>query len=84
MSKPISNSKFRALIKAMPVEKEVEFLGVDEIQLCVDRERGHIFSNRLLNARGKLETIFMGSETIKKIKFLAEMIIFLDNIIIYV
>ena len=52
-------------VEAMPVEIGVDFLAVDEIQLCGDQERGHIFTEKLLNARGRLETMFMGAETIK-------------------
>ena len=40
-------------------------MAVDEIQLCADPERGHIFTERLLHARGKDETMFLGAETIK-------------------
>lgn len=55
---------FMCTVESMPLEREVDFLGIDEIQLCADPERGHIFTDRLLNARGRSETIFMGSETI--------------------
>jgi ATP-dependent RNA helicase SUPV3L1/SUV3 len=47
----------------MPLAREVEFLAVDEIQLCADPERGHIFTQRLLGARGRYETMFLGSGT---------------------
>jgi ATP-dependent RNA helicase SUPV3L1/SUV3 len=47
----------------MPLSREVEFLAVDEIQLCADPERGHIFTHRLLHARGKYETMLMGAGT---------------------
>lgn len=50
-------------VEAMPLDREVDFLAVDEIQLCADRERGHVFTNRLLRARGRLETMFMGAST---------------------
>ena len=52
-------------VEAMPLSRETSFLAVDEIQLCADRERGHIFTDRLLNARGMDETIFIGAETIR-------------------
>lgn len=55
---------FMCTVESMPLEREVDFLGIDEIQLCADPDRGHIFTDRLLNARGKSETIFMGSQTI--------------------
>tara|TARA_B100000700_G_scaffold19826_2_gene19364 strand:- start:1602 stop:3839 length:2238 start_codon:yes stop_codon:yes gene_type:complete len=51
----------------MPIDKELEFVGVDEIQMCSDHERGHIFTDKLLNLRGEKLTMFMGSNTIKNI-----------------
>ena len=56
---------FCCTVESMPVEKKVSFLSVDEVQLAGDHERGHIFTDRLLNARGLEETIFLGSEIIK-------------------
>jgi ATP-dependent RNA helicase SUPV3L1/SUV3 len=50
-------------VEAMPLDRQVDFLAVDEIQLGAHRERGHIFTDRLLGARGRLETWFLGSET---------------------
>ncbi|WP_111430965.1 helicase-related protein [Rhodobacteraceae bacterium DSL-40] len=52
-------------VEAMPVDLGAEFLAVDEIQLCGDPDRGHIFTDRLLNARGLSETLFLGAETIR-------------------
>ncbi|MDE3174489.1 MAG: disulfide oxidoreductase, partial [Pseudomonadota bacterium] len=52
-------------VEAMPLDREVDFLAVDEIQLCADRERGHVFTDRLLNARGTRETMFLGAETMR-------------------
>ena len=52
-------------VEAMPVDKPVDFLAVDEIQLAADAERGHVFTDRLLHARGRHETMVMGAETIK-------------------
>ncbi len=54
-----------ATVEAMPVRRRFAFLAVDEIQLCADRERGHIFTDRLLHARGTQETLFLGSDTIR-------------------
>jgi ATP-dependent RNA helicase SUPV3L1/SUV3 len=52
-------------VEAMPMDRNVDFLAVDEIQLGTNRERGHIFTDRLLHARGRLETWFLGSETVR-------------------
>ncbi|OYX36326.1 MAG: phosphonate-binding protein [Caulobacterales bacterium 32-69-10] len=52
---------FVCTVEAMPLGREVEFLAVDEIQLCADPNRGHVFTHRLLHARGKHETMFMGA-----------------------
>ncbi|HVJ53587.1 MAG TPA: helicase-related protein [Aliidongia sp.] len=54
---------FVCTVEAMPLEREVDFLAVDEIQLVGDPERGHVFTERLLRARGRWETMFMGSDT---------------------
>jgi ATP-dependent RNA helicase SUPV3L1/SUV3 len=54
---------FVCTVEAMPMDREVSFLGVDEIQMVADRERGHVFTDRLLHARGRNETMFMGAET---------------------
>jgi len=55
---------FVCTVEAMPVERPVDFLAVDEIQLCGDRARGHVFTDRVLNARGRRRTLWMGSDTI--------------------
>ena len=63
-----SNAKyFLCTVESMPVDKNLEFVAVDEIQMCSDNERGHIFTDRLLNLRGEKLTMFMGSNTIKKL-----------------
>ncbi len=54
-----------ATVEAMPLEIGADFLAVDEIQLCADPERGHVFTDRLLHARGSAETLFLGSETMR-------------------
>ena len=56
---------FSCTVEAMPLDRPVEFLAVDEIQLCADPDRGHIFTDRLLNARGMVETMFLGADTIR-------------------
>ena len=58
---------FLCTVESMPLEREVSFLGVDEIQLCADAERGHVFTDRLLHARGSEETMFMGADTMRPI-----------------
>jgi ATP-dependent RNA helicase SUPV3L1/SUV3 len=55
---------FACTVEAMPLDRPVEFLAIDEIQLCADPDRGHVFTDRLLNARGMVETMFLGAETI--------------------
>ena len=63
-----SNAKyFLCTVESMPVDKELDFVAVDEIQMCSDHERGHIFTDRLLNTRGNKLTMLMGSNTIKNI-----------------
>jgi ATP-dependent RNA helicase SUPV3L1/SUV3 len=51
----------------MPLNKLVDFVAIDEIQMCADNERGHVFTDRLLNFRGEKLTMFLGSHTIKNI-----------------
>ena len=58
---------FLCTVEAMPLDRRVEFLALDEVQLCADGERGHIFTDRLLRARGDEETMFLGAETIAPI-----------------
>ncbi len=63
-----SNAKyFLCTVESMPIDKHLEFVGIDEIQMCSDHERGHIFTDRLLNMRGEKLTMLMGSSTIKNI-----------------
>ena len=52
-------------VEAMPPEIGADFVAIDEIQLCADPERGHVFTNRLLKARGLHETLFLGSESMR-------------------
>ncbi|GBQ71757.1 DNA helicase [Ameyamaea chiangmaiensis NBRC 103196] len=56
---------YACTVEAMPLDRPVEFMAVDEIQLCADPDRGHVFTDRLLNARGMVETLFLGAETIR-------------------
>jgi len=63
-----SNAKyFLCTVESMPINKYLDFVAIDEIQMCADHERGHIFTDRLLNLRGEKLTMFMGSNTIKNI-----------------
>ncbi|GAB6052373.1 helicase-related protein [Magnetospira thiophila] len=55
---------FLCTVEAMPLDRVVPFLAIDEIQMCADPDRGHIFTDRLLYARGTQETMFMGADTI--------------------
>ncbi len=49
-------------VEAMPTSLGAEFVAIDEVQLCADPERGHVFTDRLLNLRGISETLFLGSD----------------------
>ena len=64
---PPNAKYFLCTVESMPIGKDLEFVGIDEIQMCADHERGHIFTDRLLNMRGSKLTMFMGSNTIKNI-----------------
>ena len=65
-----NNAKyFLCTVESMPIDKNLDFVGIDEIQMCADHERGHIFTDRLLNLRGEKLTMLMGSNTIKNIIF---------------
>jgi len=59
---PNSADYFICTVESMPKDKEVEFVAVDEIQMCADKERGHVFTERLLHARGEKLTMFLGSQ----------------------
>ena len=58
---------FFCTAESMPLDRPVEFLAVDEIQLCADPERGHVFTDRLLHMRGSEETMLLGAETIRPV-----------------
>ena len=64
---PINAKYYLCTVESMPLDKTVDFIAVDEIQMCSDSERGHIFTDRLLNLRGEKLTMFLGSHTIKNI-----------------
>ena len=56
---PSSANFFICTVESMPKDKIVDFVAIDEIQMCNDKERGHIFTDRLLHFRGKELTIFL-------------------------
>jgi ATP-dependent RNA helicase SUPV3L1/SUV3 len=62
---PAGAQYYVCTVEAMPVGLGTAFLAIDEIQLCADLERGHVFTDRLLNARGEEETIFLGADTMR-------------------
>ncbi|MBO22572.1 MAG: disulfide oxidoreductase, partial [Rhodospirillaceae bacterium] len=64
---PANPRYFLCTVEAMPRDRSVDFLGIDEIQLCADPERGHVFTDRLLRARGRQETMLLGAGTIAPI-----------------
>ena len=64
---PLNAKYYLCTVESMPIDKNLEFAAVDEIQMCSDHERGHIFTDRLLNLRGEKLTMFIGSNTIKNI-----------------
>ena len=62
---PRQPSYWMCTVEAMPLDLKVDFLAVDEVQLAADRERGHVFTDRIVNARGRLETWLIGADTIR-------------------
>ena len=62
---PKAPTHWVATVESMPLDVGAEFVAVDEIQLAQDPDRGHVFTDRLLNARGRSETIFLGSDTMR-------------------
>ena len=64
---PANAKYYLCTVESMPIDKYLDFVGIDEIQMCSDNERGHIFTDRLLHLRGEKLTMFMGSNTIKNL-----------------
>ena len=64
---PSTANYFICTVESMPKDKEVDFVAIDEIQMCADRERGHIFTQRLLESRGNKLTMFLGSQVMENI-----------------
>jgi ATP-dependent RNA helicase SUPV3L1/SUV3 len=65
--KPPNPRFWVATVEAMPRDLDVAFLAVDEIQLAADFERGHVFTDRMLNRRGREETLVLGAATMRPI-----------------
>ncbi len=64
---PSSADYFICTVESMPKDKKVDFVAIDEIQMCCDKERGHVFTDRLLNFRGEKVTMFLGSQIMKNV-----------------
>jgi ATP-dependent RNA helicase SUPV3L1/SUV3 len=62
---PASARYFVCTVESMPLDRPVGFLAIDEIQMAADPERGHVFTDRLLHARGLDETMLLGAETMR-------------------
>jgi ATP-dependent RNA helicase SUPV3L1/SUV3 len=63
--KPPSPRFYVCTVEAMPLDLEVDFVAIDEIQLAADGERGHVFTERLFHARGSSETLLLGAATMR-------------------
>lgn len=64
--KPEGAKYWVCTVEAMPQDVTVDFLAIDEIQLAADPERGHVFTDRLLHARGEMETLVLGASTMRE------------------
>ncbi|PWB95162.1 helicase-related protein [Methylosinus sporium] len=65
--KPRAPSYWISTVEAMPRDLDVDFVAVDEIQLAADLDRGHVFTDRLLHWRGRVETLLIGAETMRSL-----------------
>ncbi|ULK95115.1 helicase-related protein [Bradyrhizobium sp. I71] len=65
--KPKNPRYWVSTVEAMPRDLDVSFLAVDEVQIAADLERGHVFTDRLLNRRGRDETLLLGAATMRPI-----------------
>src|SRR6266851_4526993 len=63
--KPPSPRYWVSTVEAMPRDLDVAFLAIDEVQLGADLERGHVFTDRILNRRGREETLVLGAQTVR-------------------
>ena len=64
---PAGARYFVCTVESMPIDRPVSFLAVDEVQMAADPERGHFFTDRLLHARGRQETMLLGADTIRPV-----------------
>ncbi len=64
---PPKANYYLCTVESMPLDLNFEFSAIDEIQMCADPERGHIFTDRLLNYRGDKLTMFLGADIMKNI-----------------
>ncbi|MEZ5925942.1 MAG: helicase-related protein [Hyphomicrobiaceae bacterium] len=64
--KPARPRYYVSTVEAMPRDVEVDFLAIDEVQLAADPERGHVFTDRVLHARGAQETLLLGAGTMRE------------------
>jgi ATP-dependent RNA helicase SUPV3L1/SUV3 len=65
--KPKNPRFWVSTVEAMPRDLDVSFLAVDEVQIAADLERGHVFTDRILNRRGRDETLLLGAATMRPI-----------------
>ncbi len=65
--KPAKARYWVSTVEAMPRDLDVSFLAVDEVQIAADLERGHVFTDRILNRRGRDETLLLGAATMRPI-----------------
>ncbi len=65
--KPKNPRYWVSTVEAMPRDLDVSFLAVDEVQIAADLERGHVFTDRILNRRGRDETLLLGAATMRPI-----------------
>src|SRR6187399_155933 len=63
--KPHNPRFWVSTIEAMPRDLDVAFVAIDEVQLGADLERGHVFTDRMLNRRGREETLVLGAATMR-------------------
>jgi ATP-dependent RNA helicase SUPV3L1/SUV3 len=63
--KPPNPRFWVATVEAMPRELDVAFVAIDEVQLGADLDRGHVFTDRMLNRRGREETLVLGAQTVR-------------------